>query len=214
MKWKTVWQLAAVVTGVVIIIAIVAAIVKQRRKQQVEESTGDKNVNAFIDTIRFAEGTDAADGWNYVFGSRPSNTKRFHNMSDHPAFTGEWNGEVLPKEMCLAIKKGDGTPIYPDGICKSYAAGAGQFTKATWTEAKAALDLPDFSEASQRKAFIYLFIKEDALDDIKAGKFEDAVLKVANRWASLPGNNYRQPQKSMADLNAKFTNKGGTIYST
>lgn len=93
--------------------------------------------------------------------------------------------------MYVTIKSG------PNKGQKSSAAGKYQFLGSTWDKAKAALDLPDFSPASQDRAAWWLAQRDyedrtgrDLLDDLKSGK--PSVLtgvgrELAPTWTSLPG---------------------------
>jgi lysozyme len=125
------------------------------------------------------------------------------NMTDHPAITGEWTGEVLSPDMCKNAGFGAG--------CKSTAAGAYQIIKSTWAKLKGTLDLPDFSAASQDSAAIELIRKRGALEDVKAGRLAEAVRKCRNEWASLPNNYAKQGQRSMTQIASYYTNNGGTL---
>ena len=50
-----------------------------------------------------------------------------------------------------------------------------------------------------------------ALADVYAGRFDVAVEKCSNIWASLPGNLYGQHQNALVDLRQAFTDAGGVI---
>jgi muramidase (phage lysozyme) len=89
----------------------------------------NKNTQAYLITIRHSEGTDAPDGYNYIFGSSPSNTRRFTSFSEHPD-----------------IK----VPFGKDNF--STAAGAYQILFKTWESIRIKYALPDFSPASQDNA--------------------------------------------------------------
>ncbi len=91
----------------------------------------------------------------------------------------------------------------------STAAGAYQFLSRTWDECRAALNLPDFSPDSQDKAAVFLIRRRKALDDVIAGRFEEAVRKCNLEWASLPGSPYGQPTKTMARARAVYERFGG-----
>jgi muramidase (phage lysozyme) len=57
----------------------------------------------------------------------------------------------------------------------STAAGAFQFLSRTWDECAKALGLTDFSPASQDLAAVFLIDRRKALDDVLAGRFDEAV---------------------------------------
>jgi len=159
------------------------------------------NIAAFLAMLAHAEGTDRApDPYRCCFGYRHT----VRALTDHPSATGEWLGERLKPEQCRAAG-------IASGKCRSTAAGRYQFTLPTWREAKGAEQLPDFSAASQDKAAVWLIAREDALDDVRAGRIEVAIAKCASRWASLPGAVAKQPERSLAELLAFYVNAGGRL---
>jgi muramidase (phage lysozyme) len=176
-----------------------------RRKQQIEEvmttveevkQHTNNNVEAFLYVIRFAEGTAAPGGYFTLYGGSD-----FKNYSDHPYITGEWKGAKLPDKYCI------GAGLKPG--CITTAAGAYQMTKPTWSRLKRKFDLKDFSSANQDVAAIAILQENDSLEDIKAGHFAMALQKNAKTWASLPGYNEGQPEKSVSQLLSVFSQKGG-----
>ncbi|MCZ2495726.1 glycoside hydrolase family protein [Xylophilus sp. Kf1] len=158
------------------------------------------NLTAFLAMIRAAEGTDRSlNPYAVVFGYGPEIT----DLSDHPAITGEWRGARLPDAMCINAG-------YKPG-CVSTAAGAYQIIRGTWVSCRNRLGLRDFSPASQDRAATYLIESRGALQDVYAGRIESAVKKCRNEWASLPGNNAKQGQRSMGDLLASYQLNGGNF---
>lgn len=93
----------------------------------------------------------------------------------------------------------------------STAAGAYQFLHQTWNECVDALGLTDFGPASQDLAAVFLIRRRKALDDVVAGRFEEAVRKCAQEWASLPGSPYGQPTLTMDKALAVYRKWGGTL---
>lgn len=195
MKWQH-WLFVAILIAAIYMTAM--GVIKAKRKETIEGAAYDANVRAFLKMIRYAEGTDGAEGYHVTYGYQ----HYISSMADHPSVTGEWNGKQLPDAVCVAAGQEPG--------CKSTAAGAYQFTKPTWLECKAALDLPDFTPMSQDRAAIFLIQRRGALDLVKAGKFEEAVMKVNREWASLPGSPYGQPVKTMAQVKNYYQTSGGT----
>jgi muramidase (phage lysozyme) len=166
----------------------------------VPQDVAGANIAAFLEMIYKAEGTaNAPDPYRVCYGYRHT----ISDMSDHPAVTGEWRGERLPDAMCANAGFGPG--------CVSTAAGAGQIIKPTWINIKAALNLPDFGPESQRAAHVELIRRRGALEDVKAGRLESAVIKCRNEWASLPGNFAKQGQRSIETLAAWYQQNGGTF---
>lgn len=148
------------------------------------------NVAAFLATIRASEGTDrAGDPYRVVMGYGLT----LQDLSDHPYFTGEWKGAAFGAGQW------------------STAAGAYQFIRATWAELRTRLALPDFGPESQDAAAVELIRQRGALEDVKAGRFADAVLKVRRIWASLPGAGYGQGERSLAWLQGLYSANGGTF---
>jgi muramidase (phage lysozyme) len=148
----------------------------------------DPNVRAFLHTIRVGEGTADPMGYRRRFGG-----SHFDTYADHPR---------------RIITAGLGSNRYD-----SSAAGAYQFLSKTWTECATALGLADFSPRNQDAAALFLIDRRRALDDVIAGRFEDAVKKCAREWASLPGSPYGQPTKTMHEALTTYTAAGGSLYA-
>lgn len=141
------------------------------------------NVQAFLATIRFAEGTLGYDGYRTLYSY-----KYFDDFSKHP------NRKICANNIC------------------STAAGAYQILYNTWiTVIQPRAALPDFSPESQDKAAVVLLDKRNALADVKAGRFADAIAKVNKEWASLPGSPYGQPTKTLAQVQNYYTAQGGVV---
>ncbi len=143
----------------------------------------DKNVQAFLKMIRFAEGTDGVNGYRTMFTGKLFD----NNYIEHPNINNCYGS-----------------------LC-STAAGAYQFLYKTWKELKAKLELKDFSPYSQDLAAIELLRRRGALDYVKQGNFELAVQAVNKEWASMPGSPYGQPTKDITELINIYQNNGGTI---
>lgn len=158
------------------------------------------NFAAFLSLIRYSEGTAlAADPYRVCYGYKHT----IVDMSDHPYFTGEWKGEILPDHMCIAAGMQPG--------CKSTAAGAYQINHATWARLKAKLKLASFNNAAQDDAALDDVSSVGGLALINAGRIPEAIQACRAIWASLPGNTAGQPQRSMADLLDHFSNAGGML---
>lgn len=144
-----------------------------------------RNVQAFLDLISYAEGTDRYGderGYNVLVGG-----ELFHSYEDHP--------NVLVN-----------LPRY--GI-KSTAAGRYQILHRYWKHYKKQLDLPDFSPPCQDAYAIQQFKERRAYEDIKAGRVEQAIQKCSNIWASFPGAGYGQREVKMEELVDFWHNAGG-----
>src|SRR5690606_31291858 len=130
------------------------------------------------------EGTSDEDGYRRIVGG-----ELFDSFADHPR-----------KRVWI-----DRYKVY------SSAAGAYQFIAGTWDEMRAKYGLPDFSPESQDKAAVGLLIRRKALDDILAGRIEQAIAKCRLEWASLPGSPYGQRTESMQRVLDTYVAAGGSF---
>jgi muramidase (phage lysozyme) len=140
----------------------------------------NRNVQAVLRVIRAGEGTTDEAGYRRIFGGQ-----LFTDYSDHPRIT---------------VKKSGYT---------SSAAGAYQFLISSWDETKRIMRLPDFSPRSQDLAAVGRIQARGALDDVKAGRFETAIKKIAREWASLPGSPYGQPTLTWQRAAQMYADAGG-----
>lgn len=147
------------------------------------EALQHPNVRAFLRAIRLGEGTSDEDGYRRIVGG-----ELFDSFADHPR-----------KRVWIERYK-----VY------SSAAGAYQFIAGTWDEMRAKYGLPDFSPDSQDKAAVGLLIRRKALDDVIAGRIEQAIEKCRLEWASLPGSPYGQRTESMQRVLNEYASWGGT----
>lgn len=155
----------------------------------------DANVQAFLRMLRHGEGTAGDDGYRVMFGGghlvgldgQPGTADDF---ADHP-------------RRAITRKLG-GTPI------TSTAAGAYQFLSKTWDGLVKQYGFADFSPMNQDLGAVALILGRKALDDVIAGRFEDAVRKCNREWASLPGSPYGQPVVTMARARQEYEAHGGT----
>lgn len=172
----------------------------QLQPAMTDTDTASQNIGAYLAVLRQAEGTASqADPYRVCYGYRHT----IQDLRDHPAATGEWSGELLPDGMCRNAGLGPG--------CRSTAAGAYQMIGRTWSNLRNKLGLPDFGPASQDAAAVELIRQRGALEDVKAGRFDQAVYKCRAEWASLPGNYAKQGQRSMPELQAWYSQNGGTF---
>lgn len=151
---------------------------------------GGSNVCAFLDLIAWSEGTDNGRqptkdrGYDVVVGG-----SLFASYADHPRKLVD-----LPK---LGIK--------------STAAGRYQILSRYFDHYKRTLGLPDFGPESQDRIALQLIRECRALDDIKAGRIEQAIHKCRSRWASLPGAGYGQHEHKVGPLLAAYSKAGGVL---
>lgn len=150
---------------------------------------GGLNVIAFLDMIAWSElgqglltpATD--DGYKVCVGSTPGQPILFTSYAEHPRIRSS--------------------------ALNSDAAGRYQFMGRYWDAYRRQLSLPDFGPLSQDRWAIQLIRECKALDVVKAGKLPEAAAACASRWASLPGNNYGQPVRTISDLQLAFNRAGG-----
>lgn len=148
------------------------------------------NRKAFLDMIAHSEGTSTCkaskhDGYDVIVGGTV-----FTDFADHPRKLVTLNPRL-----------------------KSTAAGRYQLLMRYWDVYKKQLKLPDFSPASQDAVAIQQIREQKALADVDAGRFEVAVAKCANIWASFPGAGYGQHENTLASLQAAYQNAGGKVAS-
>jgi muramidase (phage lysozyme) len=156
------------------------------------------NEQAFLKTIRHAEGTAGANGYRTLFGG-----SLFNSFVDHPRIAKSFTsaGRKLWTSAAGAYQFMAVSPI----------PGGGSTKVDTWDRLKKKLSLADFSPASQDLAALELIREAGALADVRAGRFAAAIDKCRGTWASLPGAGYNQPEKSLPELLAVFRSAGGVV---
>lgn len=169
-------------TAAIAIDSFTGGILKVSAMSNVPRSAlNNPNVRAFLRVIRRGEGTADELGYRRIFGGQ-----LFDSFADHPR---------------VKVSKSGYT---------STAAGAYQFIVSSWDETRRIMALPDFSPASQDYAALGRIAARGALDDVIAGRFEDALRKVAREWASLPGSPYGQPTISLSTARTVYASAGGS----
>jgi muramidase (phage lysozyme) len=93
----------------------------------------------------------------------------------------------------------------------STAAGRYQILKRTFDAYKKILNLPDFSPVSQDAIAKQLIRERLAIQDIEAGRVIEAIHKVSNIWASLPGAGYWQHEHRIEPLVVAYRTAGGVL---
>lgn len=142
------------------------------------------NARRWLDTIAFAEGTwgEGAPRYDITFGYQP-----IRDLSRHPN----------------RVVKGGGY--------SSAAAGAYQFTPATWDRVKKTLGLSDFGPQAQDQAALQL-MRWRGVDPDRDPITPATVAKLAGEWASLPDisgkSAYGQPVKSFESLKRFADSRG------
>lgn len=170
----------------IVLVVIVAVLYWYYMKNIAKNNVKNKNVQAFLKMIRYAEGTSGPNGYRTMFTG-----KVFNDFSKHPNIRN--CAMVNGKELC------------------STAAGAYQFLFRTWESVSNRLGLTDFSPENQDIAAVELIRQRGGLDFVLTGQFDKAVAAVAKEWASMPGAGYNQPEKKLAELQEVYKNNGGNI---
>jgi muramidase (phage lysozyme) len=154
--------------------------------KELEEALQHPNVRAMLQVIRYGEGTTGDKGYQMLFGG-----EAFNDFTKHPN---------------KKISKGGYTTT---------AAGAYQFLSTTWQGLVAQYGFQDFSPHNQDLGAVALIKQRGALEDVKSGRFRDAIYKISWEWASLPGpdgkSRYGQPAKSIEELEKIYKNNGGRV---
>ncbi|WP_018435370.1 glycoside hydrolase family 24 protein [Paraburkholderia atlantica] len=153
-------------------------------------AAGGANRVAFLDMIASSEIGAALlaasdDGYNVLVGSTTAKPLLFKSYADHPN-------------------------VYSAAL-NSTAAGRYQILIKWWRIYKSDMFLRDFSPISQDRYALQQLREHGAFPLIDAGQFQQAVAKVANVWASLPGAGYGQHENQMAHLQAAYQAAGGRV---
>lgn len=152
-------------------------------------AAGGVNVCAFLSMLAWSEGTDN--------GKQPTNDRGydvvvggglFHGYADHPR-----------RLVRLSAK------------LSSTAAGRYQLLQRYWDAYRKTLRLVDFSPLSQDLVALQQIRERGALQLIQAGRIPEAIAKVSNIWASLPGAGYGQHEQAMDNLIAAYARAGGKV---
>jgi len=156
-----------------------------------EAQAGGANVLRFLDLIAFSEGTSTVkvsdDGYNVLYGGG-----LFTGYLDHP--------------RCKLTFPINGKPV------TSTAAGRYQLLERYWDAYRASLRLQGgFTPENQDRIGLQQIRERRALEDIKAGRIQQAISKCSNIWASFPGNNYGQNPHRLENLLAHWQKLGGML---
>lgn len=164
---------------------------------QTDDTTKSNNLQAFLNAIRYGEGTHSENGYSILFGGR-----RFYDYDTHPAMAG-WGGVRLSDAQCANAGFGSG--------CVSTAAGAYQINRPTYNRVAAKLGITDFTPASQDRIAVELISEKGAINDVETGDIAAAVKKVRKVWASLPAAGYGQSEVSLNSFLAYYETEGGVL---
>lgn len=162
------------------------------------DAAGSANACAFLDTLAHAEIgphmlAASDDGYDVLVGSLPGDMHLFASYEDHPLIDGP------------ALE-------YSPGVW-STAAGRYQILSRYWRHYQQQLGLPDFGPVSQDRYALQQIREQRALDDVHAGRFDEAVAKCRNIWASLPGAGYGQHEHELDALALVYAEAGGRFHA-
>lgn len=144
---------------------------------------------AFLDAIAFGEGTDDGvhktnnHGYDVIVGHT-----LFTDYSDHPRKLVKLNPKL-----------------------SSTAAGRYQLLERFFDAYKKSMSLPDFSPSSQDQIALQQIAERKALEDVDAGRINDAVKKCRTIWASMPGSPYGQRTETLEKFLERFRASGGKV---
>lgn len=150
------------------------------------------NLGAFLTMIAVSEGTQnipgGDNGYRVIVGSTPEKPILFESYADHP-------------RQRIQLSPG----------LSSTAAGRYQILEHYFDAYKISLHLTDFSPASQDAIALQMIRECQAYADICAGRLDQAIVKCASRWASLPGAHYGQHENTLLSLRSSFIDAGGKL---
>lgn len=159
---------------------------------------GGQNVLAFLDMLAYSEGTSTSpatqnDGYDVIVTGIDGRPETFTDYAVHPFSKGRKSKTINSRGLL------------------SNASGRYQFMLRDYAHYRDQLKLPDFGPLSQDRWAIQLIKERRAIPDILTGRFDEAVSKCRNIWASLPGAGYGQPEHKIEPLLAAYQRAGGTL---
>lgn len=149
------------------------------------------NVRAFLLVIRHGESGLTDDAYRMRFGGLGKPVAYFDDFTQHPRIF---------------------EPTY--GGKQSSAAGAYQITATTWDGLVRQYGFADFTPTTQDLAAVALVCGRKAVDDLLAGRFDQAVAKCRLEWTSLPGAAENNAKWTLARAREFFVASGGTLDAT
>lgn len=162
------------------------------------QQAGGTNVVAFLDMLAWSEGTSTSPatndhGYDVIVTGADRVPEIFTDYSVHPFSRGRKSKAINSKGLT------------------SNASGRYQFMLKDYAHYRALLKLPDFGPVSQDLWAIQLIRERRALPLIQAGQIEEAIGRVRNIWASLPGAGYGQPEHALSKLLVAYRKAGGAV---
>lgn len=149
----------------------------------------------------------------YVMQSRHPQVAAFlrvireaESSQEDVAYRMRWGGTLFDD-----LSRHPGEPVAVNGLV-STAAGAYQFLFRTWAEVSSAINAADFGHDAQDAGAVYLIGRRGALDDVIAGRLDEALAKCSHEWAGLPPARYAgQKAVSIERCMAVFLQYGGVL---
>jgi muramidase (phage lysozyme) len=172
----------------------------------VERNMLEPNVSAFLAMIRRSDaGTFSDEAYRRIFWTKEG-PNLLTDFSDHPRIAKRfWNKQKQQWNWTSAAGAYQFMAVSPiPGTTRST-------TVNTWDRYAKKLGLSDFSPENQDRAAVAIISDRGALEDVRAGRLDAAIRKVAPEWASLPGAGYEQPEQKLSDLRAWYVGKGGAL---
>jgi lysozyme len=164
-----------------------------KRNILIEHTERYNNLVAFLWMVRVCQGTDAVNGYRYLYGSTKKHELVFDDFSKHP-------------NIRKAFTQPDGTTGY------TTAAGAYMIDDRKWYRILVKLNLPDFSPESQDRAAMCLILEHAQLTNVELGRIQRAMDVMWKEWPALPAANYEHPSKFAPDLAmAAYVQAGGNL---
>jgi muramidase (phage lysozyme) len=150
---------------------------------------GTRNQKAFLDMLAVSEIgyallNNSDDGYNVLVGGT-----LFDSYASHP------NKLIWLPSLGIS----------------STAAGRYQILYRNAVYYSKILGLTDFGHYAQDMIALQMIRERSALPLIDEGKITEAIAKVSNIWASLPGAGYNQHENKLEMLLKAFTDSNGTL---
>jgi muramidase (phage lysozyme) len=156
------------------------------------EALDDANVQSFLRVVRQGETDQTDDAYRMMFGK-----KLFDSFADHPrqAFKSKWGWTSAA------------------GAYQAMVAVPGKVKTDTWGDFIRSCGPHDFSPRSQDLFAVWCIRRRQALEDVLAGRIEQAIRRCNREWASLPESPYGQPTRTMAQALATYQQWGGVLHT-
>ncbi len=162
-----------------------------------------QNVQAFLRVIRAGESHETNDeAYAALYGWRPGNGQTFDDFADHPrqAFKSPWGWTSAA------------------GAFQAMCEVPGKVKTDTWGDfvrwCAPQRYKPLFGQEDQQLFAAWCINRRGALDDVLAGRIEQALKKCAKEWASLPGSPYGQPTISLERALEVYQRHGGQLEAS